>query len=280
MTISTLKKTFKTSGKLSLSQKSSSYNSKIIETFNKSQMFIKQAPLGSKITFPQKIPIVSPHTISGGSFGGQLPTKPSQITEAFPPPLPPVIIPLSGTTTASSQDSSEFTVVIHQNPTQTAPVRQTSITAPSAAANSDSFTGQVLSDAERPSIVSIYSSNIVDGIPLQNIIFIRALHSQNKKALKYSILKKDVLKNEEFIKIFEQTSDKMPSAFQYSDILQKNEFLLNSDYAIVDKDIKKNKIYIYKLKIEWANKTSEEIINTFKAGLTNPAPIPNFITTV
>lgn len=171
------------------------------------------------------------------------------------------------TTTASPTVSNPITIA--NSAPQTQP--QASVNDPVYAPNDEIWNGPTLSDADKPKILGIVSKNITNGIPQKNLIFIQGMNSVDKKATLYSILKKEIFSGANFVKIFESAPNDITLPQEYFTTISENPSMASASFAVEDNEIHNNGVYIYKLYMEWAPKTTDEIQQTLVSALTNKA---------
>jgi len=172
-------------------------------------------------------------------------------------------LPVPATITGSFSNP----ITISNSVPQTEP--QASVNDPVFAPNDEVWNGPTLSESDKPKILGIVSKNIINGIPQKNLIFIQGMNSMNKKVILYSILKKELFSGGNFVKIFESAPNDITSPQEYFTIINENPSMANASFAVEDNEIHNNGVYIYKLYMEWAPKTTDEIQQTLIAAHAN-----------
>jgi hypothetical protein len=185
-------------------------------------------------------------------------------------PQPTVAAPVSGST--NTESTSSFSAVFVPSPTAVAPILVSSTPAEDeeiffpetttdfiAPANDEVFSGERLQDSEKPKIVATIGSDIVNGVPQKTYILFSQLNSLNKKALKYSLMRKCLLTETSFSIISETLIQNLQSPLNLLEYKNNKEFLVSANAVIVDEHLQKDNIYIYKLKVDWVPKQNSEI---------------------
>lgn len=265
MTIKNLKSTFKTVSKVSVSPQSSDYHPSILSSFagkvanattppltNKINLHIANSGTSGRSVFQNFI-----QHLNDGDSGAKINTT------SFPKPIIPLTIPKKPSITFELGQST-IGLAPHVSFTGVAVTPQDSsghgsVNAPTIEPNASSYTGEVLQESEKPYILGIFSQNIVSGMPQRNLLFIKAINSKTKKATRYTLRKKDLFLNTDFVNIYDAKVEELVPISKYQDVVAQNPTLQEANFVIEDSSLSKNSVYVYKLYIEWVNMAADEI---------------------
>lgn len=124
--------------------------------------------------------------------------------------------------------------------------------------NDESFSGPSLTDAEKPKIIAISSIDIVNGRPSKNVIFFKSLTSSDKKATKYTLKKKNLLESSSYVNVAVLAPNQLIPAIQFTEIVNSESSETKNIFGIIDSTFSANNVYVYKIYVEWVEKTVEE----------------------
>lgn len=124
--------------------------------------------------------------------------------------------------------------------------------------NDESFSGPALTEDEKPKIVAITSVDVINGRSSKNVIFFKGLLSFDKKPVKYVLSRKDLFNDAVLTAIATITPSELVLSTNFPDLINPESSEAKSTFALVDNDLAQNRVYIYKLYVEWVEKTAEE----------------------
>lgn len=134
---------------------------------------------------------------------------------------------------------------------------------------SESWTGAELKKESKPRIVAVIAENVVNGYPQQNCVVFKKVTSPGVFVTKYTIYRKAVFRDREFIKIKELFSDDLTLPEQYVPVVRAASISPKNAFIYIDREISRNATYVYKIEVSWVSKlvdtssviTEEEVDN-------------------
>lgn len=275
MTLPKLRTTFTNTSGIMINSRFSGYDSRIVQNSARENIAAAVVP-SSGVTSRRTTTTTTRVAISGPAGAPPLPipiaVAPTAIAPLIPILAPPLTAPLSVdisdqiTMTPSPEDA----VLVYIPPViRLAPLPaedETDFFSPVEAEspnfiqnpNDESFSGPALTDAEKPKIIGISSVDVVNGRPSKNIIFFKALTSDTKKAVKYTLKKKNLLEASSYVNVSSLTTSQLIPATRFSDLINIESPEARITFGITDITFSANNIYVYKLYVEWIEKTAEE----------------------
>lgn len=127
---------------------------------------------------------------------------------------------------------------------------------------SEKTTGVELKKWEKPRVVATIAENIRNGYPSSNAVVFKKLTSNRAQVSRYTIYRKSVFKDKEFVKIAELTNEQVSVAEKYIDTVKELGYNTKDVFVFVDNFIPINATYVYKIEVEWVS-TGEEPSETF-----------------
>ncbi len=116
----------------------------------------------------------------------------------------------------------------------------------------ESFTGQALTDEEKPRILASILENVkTDGFGRKNSLIIKKLKSSRATVSYYRIFKKNMFEDLDFREIVRIPADTISVDPKYNDLLLSLVPQINDAFIFSDEAININNIYIYKVQAEW-----------------------------
>lgn len=122
----------------------------------------------------------------------------------------------------------------------------------------ESWTGIPLDPSEKPRIIAIMASNIVDGFPKKNALFIKKFISDKGLPKSYKILRKKVFEESSFQELITIDNDRLPIPEEYKEVVDTLPYSNNQIMVYEDKTIENNNVYLYRVHLIWDNLTEEE----------------------
>ncbi len=114
----------------------------------------------------------------------------------------------------------------------------------------EAHSGDELKDKEKPSIAGIFAQDIQNGLPNQAVLIVKKMNSARFKAQKYNILRKNILAEKTFTKIIQVTENAHVDP-KLGDLLDSLNLDASLAFSHVDKALKSNAIYAYKVEVEF-----------------------------